>query len=203
MINSQSNTGLMIIISGPSGTGKSTIINKLLEEENFKFSISHATRKPRGGEVNGKDYYFIDIETFNKMIEKEEFVEWAVVHSNLYGTSKSEIERLKSSGNNIVFEVDYQGGLNLMKLFPDAISIFLLPKSITVLKERLEGRRTDSFKAIELRLLNAKKEIEAAKFYNYIVINDKIDEALNDIKAIIKAEKLKISRNLYLIQNLL
>lgn len=188
--------GILVVISAPSGAGKSTIIRKLLEvDSNCRFAVSHTTRTPRPGEVDGVDYYFVDRDRFEAMVAGDMFAEWANVHGNLYGTSLTEIDRLASQGIDVVFEVDYQGGRSLMRLFPEAASIFVLPPSMAEVRRRLTARGTDAPDVIETRMHNARVEIATAGEYRFVVINDDIDTAVEDVRQIIRVEKMRaISR---------
>lgn len=187
--------GLLIVISAPSGTGKTTLSHMLLKAfPDMDFSISYTTRKPRIGEVNGKDYFFIDRETFKRMIKEGDFLEWATVYGHLYGTSKSQVTEALKDGKNILLDIDTQGALNVKKNFPGAVLIFILPPSLNELRKRLKKRGTDNEKTIEKRLKMAKKEIKNALHYDYIVINDVLEVAFEKLKSIITAEKCKTER---------
>lgn len=184
--------GLLVIISAPSGVGKTTLIHRLLAEEpSCTFAVSHTTRSPRPGEQDGCDYYFIGEDDFDRMVAAGEFLEWAVVHTHRYGTSRAEVARLKAQGRDVVFEVDFQGGRALMRLFPEAVSVFVLPPSMAEVRRRLEGRGTDDPETMALRLHNARVEIATAFEYRYAVVNDDVERALRDIRTILAAERLK------------
>ncbi len=187
--------GLLIVISAPSGTGKTTLCHMLLKEfENMEFSISYTTRPPRKGEVNGRDYFFIDRDTFEKMIEENEFLEWAEVYGNLYGTSKSQVLKALESGKDILLDIDVQGALQVKKNLPESVLIFILPPSLKELERRLRKRGTDSEKTIERRLKIAREEIKKSIYYDYIVINDILEVAFNKLESIIIAEKCRTER---------
>lgn len=187
--------GLLVIISAPSGVGKTTLIRRLLTEEPAcTFAVSHTTRPPRPGERDGSDYCFVGEDEFDRMVAAGEFLEWAVVHAHRYGTSRAEVARLQAQGRDVVFEVDFQGGRALMRLFPDAVSIFLLPPSMAEVRRRLEGRGTDDPATMALRLHNARVEIATAFEYRYAVVNDDIERALRDLRTILSAERLKSAR---------
>jgi len=187
--------GILFIISAPSGAGKSTIIRRILaQDSNCRFAVSHTTRAPRNGEVDGQDYYFTDRAEFERMVGADCFAEWAEVHSNLYGTSLAEIERLSSQGIDVVFEVDYQGGRSLMRRFPGAVSIFVLPPSMAEVRARLKARGTDDDATIDLRLHNARVEIATAGEYQYAVVNDDLDAAVRDVAGIISVARMRSSR---------
>lgn len=186
--------GVIFVISAPSGTGKTTLCEKLLKLlPDLKLSISHTTRQPRNGERNGIDYYFIDKEIFKKMIDTDEFVEWAEVYGNFYGTSKKAINSLISNGYDILLDIDTQGAKNIKKLYPDSVLIFILPPSLDELERRLINRNEDK-NVIKLRLSKASQEISQYKFYDYVVINDNIEQASSNLLCIIHAERLKTKR---------
>ncbi len=186
--------GIIFVISAPSGTGKTTLCEKLLKLlPDLKLSISHTTRKPRNGERNGIDYYFIDKETFKKMIDTDEFVEWAEVYGNFYGTSKKAINSLISNGYDILLDIDTKGAKNIKKLYPDSVLIFILPPSLDELERRLINRNEDK-NVIKLRLSKAYQEVSQYKFYDYVVINDNIEQASSNLLCIIHAERLKTKR---------
>ncbi|WP_353683366.1 guanylate kinase [Thermodesulfovibrio sp. 3907-1M] len=186
--------GNIFVISAPSGTGKTTLCDRLLKAlTDLKMSISHTTRKPRPGETDGVDYFFVDKETFEKMISNEEFIEWAEVYGNFYGTSKNVISQLMKQGYDILLDIDAQGAKSIKKLYPESILIFILPPSMEELERRLLQRNEDK-DTIKKRLSKAEEEISQYKFYDYIVINDNIEEALNDLLCIVCAERLKTKR---------
>ncbi|HNU67620.1 MAG TPA: guanylate kinase [Myxococcota bacterium] len=195
--------GILVIISAPSGAGKSTIIRQILgNDPNCRFAISHTTRQPRAGEKDGVDYYFVGRDEFQSMVANDRFAEWAVVHSNFYGTSLAEVERLSSQGIDVVFEVDYQGGRALMRRFPDAASIFVLPPSMAEVKRRLTDRGTDDAETIEMRLQNARIEIATAGEYRYIVVNDDLDRAVSQVGDVIRVERLRSINRAAMIRDL-
>lgn len=181
------NNGRLIVISGPSGAGKSTLLKRLLEKykDRLKFSVSFTSRRPRVGEKDGEDYFFVSQEQFEKDIKDNIFLEWAIVHGNYYGTSKKYIEDIINSGFDCILDIDVQGGLNLMNKKIDALYIFISPPSIDVLKERLLKRSTDTLETIEKRIKNAENEIKYKDYYQYIVINDDIDIAFKELEKII------------------
>lgn len=186
--------GIIFVISAPSGTGKTTLCERLLKIlPDLKMSISHTTRQPRPYEKNGIDYFFVDEKSFKKMIANDEFIEWAEVYGNFYGTSKKVIFDLIKEGYDILLDIDTQGAKNIRKLYPDSVLIFILPPSLEELEKRLLLRNEDR-DIIDKRLSKASQEISQYKFYDYIVINDSIEKALNDLLCIIYAERLKIKR---------
>ncbi|ACI21848.1 guanylate kinase [Thermodesulfovibrio yellowstonii] len=186
--------GIIFVISAPSGTGKTTLCERLLKIlPDLKMSISHTTRQPRPYEKNGVDYFFVDKKNFEKMIVNDEFIEWAEVYGNFYGTSKKVIFDLIKNGYDILLDIDTQGAKNIRKLYPDSVLIFILPPSLKELEKRLLLRNEDK-DIIDKRLSKASQEISQYKFYDYVVINDSIERALNDLLCIIYAERLKTKR---------
>ena len=195
--------GLLVVISGASGTGKGTVCKRLFElEKNITFSVSATTRPPRQGEVDGVNYWFLSKQKFEEMIEKGEFLEWAKVYDNYYGTPLNKVEERLKNGEDILLEIDTQGALNVMEKMPQGVFIFLLPPSLEELKRRIVGRGTENQESLEKRLGAAKKEISLANKYQYVVVNDDVENAAENIKAIIKAEKSKTERNLKLLEEL-
>ena len=175
------NNNKLIIFSAPSGSGKTTIVHKLMEKFPWlEFSVSATSRAPRGIEENGKDYHFLSAEEFEEAIAADKFVEWEEVYAGTkYGTMRSELERIWSKGNTILFDVDVKGGLRLKSIFGDrALAIFIMPPSIEELRRRLEGRATDSAEVIEKRIAKAASEIEYAHQFDKIIINDSLEEAV-------------------------
>jgi len=196
--------GFLLVISGPSGSGKGTVCKKLLEKnEDLIFSISATTRKPRVGEIDGVNYFFIDKNKFNKMVDNEEFLEYANVHNNHYGTPKkfvlSEIEK----GNIVILEIDVQGALQIKKSYPEGVFVFLLPPSMKELKNRIVKRGTETEKDINIRFKNAFEELKFLNEYDYFVVNDKVLDAVEKIETIIEAEKLKVKRHDNIIQKII
>ncbi len=186
---------IRVVISAPSGAGKTTIINRLLEKNNnFRFSVSTTTRKPRRGEINGESYIFVTDDEFRNMIRNDDFIEWAEVHGHFYGTTKKEIDRIEEGGHIPIFDVDVQGGRALRKKLDNGVFIFIIPPSIEILEKRLRNRKTDSEKNIRLRLKNAIKELKEFDIYDYIIINDQIDDAVYRLESIVAAEQCKKER---------
>ena len=188
-------SGILFVESSPSGGGKGTLIQRVLSRvPNLSYSVSYTTRKPRNGEVNGREYFFVTPEQFSQMVEQNDFLEWAKVHSHLYGTSRSQVARDVSLGRDIVLEVDVQGAASIRNLVQEAVSVFILPPSLEVLRERLIARGTDSAEDLAVRLRNAPEELKAYKTFDYVIINDDVEQASFKLMAIIEAERLRLSR---------
>lgn len=180
--------GKLVIFSAPSGSGKTTIVRELLKRFNcFEFSISATSRQPRGQEQNGVDYYFLSNEEFKERVARDEFVEWEEVYQGTcYGTLKSEMERIWAKGNIILFDVDVMGGINLKHIFGDnACSVFIMPPSVEELERRLRGRGTDAEKVIQKRIAKAEFELSKASEFDHVVVNDKLEEAVDKVAEII------------------
>lgn len=190
-----SKEGLLIVISGPSGAGKGTVCKALLNQvENLNISISMTTRKPRIGEIDGINYYFTGEDKFKKMIDQNELLEYAKVYDNYYGTPKKKvIEKLKQ-GEDIILEIDIQGALKVKSQFPEGVFIFIMPPSMKELKNRIEKRGTETEQEVTKRFQASYEEINYVSKYNYIVINDEIEKAVEKVKAIIIAEKCRVDR---------
>lgn len=186
---------LAIVISGPSGVGKGTLVNLLIEaNSSIAKVITCTTRAPRDGEINGVNYHFKTIQEFYQMIQSGEFLEYAEVHGKMYGTPLQEVNKIKGLGKDALLEIDVQGGVCVKEKLPDAIMIFIAPPSIDELERRLRGRATDSEETIALRIKNAVGEIEYIPKYDYLVVNADINTALEEIQAILHAEHLKIRK---------
>ncbi len=187
---------LLFIISSPSGAGKTTLTQRLMQQiPDLTFSVSHTTRKPRANEVHGQDYWFTDPESFRRMVAEDSFAEWAEVHGNYYGTSVTELVRAKDEGKSgILFDVDYQGARQIKAKFPEATGIFILPPSMQELERRLRGRASDDEATIERRFRKAKEEIEHYPFFDYMVRNDELQRALSELVGIIHAERCRRHR---------
>ncbi len=186
---------LVIVISAPSGVGKTTLSKRLLQvSSSFTYSVSFTTRVPRKNEIEGVDYYFISQEEFKKMIDQDKFVEWAQVHGELYGTSAELLDKAIEIKKDVVLEVDVQGGIKIKKRYPEAVLIFLLPPSWQELEKRLNKRATEGIAKIRERIKQAKKEITYAHYYDYLVVNNEINKALSDILNIVRAERCRINR---------
>jgi len=179
--------GHLFIISAPSGAGKTTIAKAVLKQfTDMLYSISYTTRKPRAEERDGVDYHFISKQDFKKGIKKGRWAEWAEVYGNYYGTSAEFIEKSLSSGCDILLDIDVQGTIQILKHYPDSVTIFILPPSMNALRKRLEMRGSDSKAVIERRFVNARKEMAQKKLYRHIIVNDKLSAAIEEIGAIFK-----------------
>lgn len=195
--------GLLLVISGFSGAGKGTVVKRLLEQHNdYALSISAPTRSPREGEQNGREYFFKTKEEFEKMIEASELIEYARYVDNYYGTPKAYVEEQLKEGKNVILEIEIQGALNIKKMFPDAVLLFIMPPSAEELERRLVGRGTEDEATIRARLSRASEEAQGVENYNYIVINDDVDACVETINSIVSSEKKKAVNNIDLINNI-
>lgn len=187
--------GIIYVISAPSGTGKTTLCKELIDFfPELRQSVSYTTRTIRASEQAGRDYHFVTPETFSSMVAKAEFAEWAEVHGNRYGTALATLEECRLSGRDVLLDIDFQGAEQLRRNYDHAVFIFIIPPTIVELERRLRSRATESDEVINRRLENARGELRAADWYDYIVINDDFDQALSDLKAILVAESCKRQR---------
>ena len=185
-------TGNLFIVAAPSGAGKTTLVRLLLENDpQIGVSISHTTRLPRPGEEDGREYHFIDVPAFLEKIARNEFLEWAEVHGNYYGTSKRWIETEMASDRDVLLEIDWQGAQQVRKVFPQAIGIFVLPPSMAILQARLSGRGTDPDEVIARRIAAARDEMRHVDEFDYVIINDGLQQAAGDLQAIVRAARLR------------
>lgn len=188
--------GILITVSGPSGSGKGTVLSELIKKrDDVKISVSMTTRKKRNGEIDGSSYYFVDREYFEKKINSNGMLEYAEYAGNYYGTPKEPVDEMLNAGKAVILEIDVQGADKIKNIYPDVIRIFIMPPSVSVLERRLRGRNTEDEETINHRLVIAKGEMRMALDYDFIVVNDSIEEAVKDIETIIDAERLKASRN--------
>jgi len=188
--------GVLFVLSSPSGAGKSTIARKLLASESeLSMSVSYTTRPPRPGEINGKDYHFVDLDTFRDMVADHEFLEWAHVFNHRYGTPKNDVFHTLSEGGDILFDIDWQGAQQLHQLAGgDVVRVFILPPSMEELRGRLERRATDSQEIIDARMARAENEVSHWDGYDYVLVNDDVEECYAKVKTILAAERLRRSR---------
>ena len=183
--------GNLFVVAAPSGAGKSSLVNALLElDSQVKPSVSHTTRQPRGQEIHGREYFFVDEGLFEQMVAQSQFVEWAIVHGHHYGTSKQMIEERMAQGSDVILEIDYQGAMQIKRVFSNAVLIFILPPSWQELKGRLMRRGEDQPEVIELRLRNAQVEMSHAHAFDFVIINEVFEKALFDLKAIVHSQRL-------------
>ncbi len=187
--------GILFVVSSPSGGGKGTLIQRVLKKvPNLSYSVSFTTRAPRNGEVNGREYFFVDRENFEAMVTAGEFLEWAHVHGKLYGTASKQVAHEIAEGRDIILEVDVQGAASVRTLMADSVSIFILPPSFEVLRERLRARGTDSPEELDQRLRRAPFELKDYSAFEYVILNDDVDRAANQMAAIIHAERARLRR---------
>jgi guanylate kinase len=185
----------VIVISAPSGTGKSTVVARVLKEvERLRFSVSHTTRQPRPGEKDGVQYHFVSREAFLAMADKEELLEWADVHGQLYGTSRAELRAAAAAGVDLLLDIDVQGAAQVRARLTEAVGVFILPPSFAVLEARLRGRAQDREDVIQTRLQNARREVEQFHEYDYIVLNDDLEGCIHQVKCIIQAARCRTSQ---------
>jgi guanylate kinase len=199
--------GALFVVVAPSGAGKTSLLSRLLKDEpNIRLSVSYTTRAPRPGEADGREYHFVDRETFQRMIDNKEFLEHALVHGNLYGTSRKWIEGMLRGDNDVLLEIDWQGARQVRSMLPQMVGIFILPPSLAELRRRLQSRATESPDAIERRLANAREEVSHVLEFEYIIVNEQFDAALADLKqvvAVIRTTPVSRAQQAYRIAKLL
>ena len=190
------NKGRLFVISGPSGTGKGTICKELIKDDKIRLSVSMTTRNPREGEVHGVSYYFATKEEFLQKIEAGGFLEYAEVFGNYYGTPKMEVIQMLEQGIDVLLEIDVQGAIQIKEVYPEAVLVFILPPSLEELRNRLSGRGTETPEVLERRLGEATKEISFVKEYDFAVINDDLETAIDDVKAVIRASHFSVTKDI-------
>ena len=184
--------GNLFVVAAPSGAGKSSLVNALLElDSHLALSVSHTTRAPRGQERNGREYWFVDEAEFRAMVARSEFFEWAQVHGNLYGTSRKAIQQRLERGEDVVLEIDWQGALQIKQIFTHTVLIFILPPSWDELRQRLQRRGEDQPEVIEQRMANARAEVPHARDFDFVIINALFETALFDLKTVVHSQRLK------------
>jgi guanylate kinase len=194
-LSTLSGRGMLVVVSSPSGGGKGTLIRRALKSvPNLGYSVSFTTRAAREGEVDGRHYFFVSVEEFQEKIEAGDFLEWAKVHGNLYGTSYAQIQRELIEGHDIILEIDVQGAASVRRLVDDAVSIFILPPTFEILRARLEGRGSERPDDLALRLKNSRGEVEHYREFQYVIINDDADRAAAQLSSIIYAERARVER---------
>lgn len=187
-------TGNLFIVAAPSGAGKTSLVKELLAaDEGIRLSISYTTRAPRAGEVDGQHYHFVSRQTFEEMLERGDFLESAEVYGNFYGTSQPWIDASRKTGQDILLEIDWQGAAQVRKLIPEAIGIFILPPSVEALRQRLTGRGQDAEEVIQRRVAAAREDISHVGEFDYVIINDDFNTALQDLLAAVRAQRLKVA----------
>ena len=195
--------GVLLVLSGPSGAGKGTICQKLRENRNdLSYSVSATTRAPRKGEVDGKDYFFLTIDRFKEMIANDEMLEYAEIYGNYYGTPRSYVMNILDQGRDVVLEIDPQGALQIKKRFPDAVFVFIVPPSLDELTKRIYKRGTDSEEVIKRRLSAATSELAYASKYDYILVDDEVEEASKAVSSIIDAERNRAVRTFFIVNEI-
>jgi guanylate kinase len=195
--------GLIFIISAPSGTGKTTLVREVIQQlPGLRFSVSFTTRLPRPDEKEGEDYHFVSHSVFQRMVDKNEFLEWAEVLGNRYGTPRPDLKKMEIEGVDLILDIDTQGAKKVAKEISQPVLIYLLPPSLRVLKERLINRGMDSLERVKFRLSNARRDMEEAYGYQYVIVNDRIEDALEKLKSIIIAERCRRAKNIILEANM-
>lgn len=190
-------SGLLFVVTAPSGAGKSSLIRAALEEEpDIRLSVSYTTRAPRAGEQNGREYHFVDADRFEAMVQRGEFLECAEVHGNRYGTSQRVIDETLAGGEDLLLEIDWQGAAQVRRLYPTSVAIFILPPSVEELGRRMRSRGLDAEAVIERRLANAREELSHAPEFDYVIINDVFETARRDLLGVLRAERVRTARQL-------
>ncbi len=188
---------LLVVVSAPSGTGKTTLCKEVIKQlPNLSFSVSHTTREPRQGEKHGENYFFVPEEKFKQKVEEGEIAEWTEIYGNFYGTAKETIEREFDRGIDLIFDIDERGGRQLSDVFPDVVTVLILPPSMEILKKRLVDRGTNKEEDINRRLKRAEEEIKGMSWYSYVIVNDDIEKAVLQLKGIITAERCRHDHSL-------
>ena len=196
--------GILFVVSSPSGGGKGTLINRVLNTvPGVSYSVSYTTRGPRDGEIDGREYFFVSRERFERMIAANDFLEWAHVHCHLYGTGREQVLREAAEGRDIILEVDVQGAASVRRLITDSVSVFILPPSFAVLRDRLIARGTDSPEELEVRLTTAPQELLQYATFDYVIINDEVDRASAQLASIVYAERARRQRQEAQVQSIL
>lgn len=197
-------SGMLFVISSPSGAGKTTLARMVADSQKLVFSVSYTTRAPRPGERDSVDYKFVTDDEFSRMVERQEFAEWAIVHGNRYGTAVHAVNRALEDGTDYLFDIDWQGGQQIRRQWPtESVLIFILPPTMAELERRLRRRATDSPEAIQRRLAMAKRELEHYGEYDYLVVNDNLDRAHQQLNAIVEAARCSRQRSVHLAEELL
>ena len=189
--------GDLFIVSSPSGGGKTTLIRRLLEDppgELLHFSVSHTTRSMRKGEAEGREYHFVSVEVFQRMVQRDEFLEHNEVHGHIYGTSRAEVLPHLAAGEDVVLDIDVQGARDIRRAYPDAVAIFIVPSSPSVLERRLVDRGLDGEESVRKRLINAAKEVQQAEEFQYVIVNDDLDRATLELQSVVRARRLTPAR---------
>jgi len=191
-MSSEPSTGNLIVVSAPSGGGKTTICPQVIETlGGARYSVSHTTRGPRGSETDGVDYHFVSRAEFDALVAADNMIEWAEIHGNAYGTSRGELERARSAGQDLFLDIEGEGALQVRRRFPEAVLVYVIPPTVEVLRRRLTGRGTEDPREIDRRVANALREIDYARHYDYVIVNNDLRDAVADLAAIVRAARLR------------